>query len=236
MAKGNVVLLVPSQKTAAGIRQLEEQLKRSGVEVHGNQGGLVFAQWNDKARRAIPGNRQVKAQYLDKISSTDLEQLSPPAKRLATVWNWQIDNTGKKVTDAGMRQLLKSLEYEERHGEIYDLLTNKSVGKIERKEEKAAEGNWTLGQTRKKEWIILTGFTLIKLTCISSATPTICTQIIAEINGSKHYAYSSRNSASSVSAESSWSAVWWWEHWTPASAFSWGVADGVPHLILKFWQ
>jgi hypothetical protein len=236
MAQGNVVILVPSQKSAAGIRQLEEQLKRNGVEVHGNQGGLVFAQWNDKARRAIPGNPHVKAHYLDKISSTELEQLPIPAKRLAIVWNWQIDKTGKKVTDAAMRQLLKSLQYEERQGEIYDILTNKRVGKIERKEEKSIDGNWTLQQRRHTEWLSFGAFQLRKLQCTTSATPTVCTQIIAEVNGPKHYAYKSRYNASSVDATSNWSTIWWWEHWTPASAFSWGVSEEVTRFILGWWQ
>jgi hypothetical protein len=231
MTRGEVAVLVPSQITEDGIRRLEEELTRGEVKVLGNQGGLVFAQWDDKARHAVPGNPRVRAHYLDKIGKTELARLTPSATRVATLWNWRIDKSGRSVTDAAMKQLLKSLQLESRQGEVYDLLTKKSLGKIERGQETNKEGNWPLSQQRTTETWPCPGFSMVKLQCVSLATPSVCSQIIAEVFGPKHYAFSSQDDASSVKAYT-WSAVWWWEGWQPAHAFSYGLLE-YPRIILR---
>lgn len=132
MSRGKVVLLVPSQTTTAGATKLEKELKQQKVKVLAKESGLVFAQWDDEAKTVVGRGPSIQAYHLEKISPTEIGRLDPPAARVAMLWNWDIDHSGKRIDDRAAKRLVKQLQLEVKQDEVHDLLTGKSLGKIKR--------------------------------------------------------------------------------------------------------
>lgn len=220
MARGEVVLMIPSQIDPDGADKLEKELKRHRVKVLA-RGNLVFAEWGDKTRRAVGRGLSVQAFFTDKISAAQLSRLPLSEQRIGKLWNWSIDHLNRKVSTKQVERLMDQLDLEVKGNKVFDRMANASIGDVEAEEQETVVGNWCMCQKRGYQWLPALDIPVAyweKLYCWTTAySGTSCSGaspamefVSASVDGPHHYGYGSATGAPMIYAED-WSLIWIWQ-------------------------
>lgn len=233
MYRGKYALLIPSEISERGVSKLVEELESHQVTVVGKDDNLVLVKWDENSRLAVAKGLSIQAFYVDKVSPTAMERLPERVARVTLLWNWSINNRGRRVTDGAVKRLMAGLQLEVREGQVYDRLTEKYLGKVQSEEEEERKGNWCLRQNRG--WERIPGWFGFweKLWCRSrtyvhypacSGDRLVVDYILAELDGPQHYAYQSRYNAS-IAYTYDWDYIWVGESHC-GTAFSYARENG----------
>ncbi len=234
-----VALLVPTKVTAAGAKDLLDQLKKANIKVLGRDQNLIVVPFDKAIKQKLLKVTGIDNCYCDEVPKSAVLKLPPESQRLAELWNWSIITKRKQVTDASVKSFMLKLGLEiDKKGYVIDKKTKKSLGKIGHGEKVVKQSNWVIAQWRYWGWA--PGF-LGKWRMYGTQTITyinknhtgreIVDKIIAEVDGPHHYAYTKKYNNSDAYAYN-WSYIWdwesdWCEHW------SWAKKDNVIKQIIS---
>lgn len=237
--QGKVALIVPSKVTDAGAKKLHDQLKRARVKVLGKEKNLVIVPLSRPVKSKLLKISEIGEYHTGELSKSTIKKLPRESQKLAQLWNWSINSKKKKVTDGTVKSLMRKLNLEiDNRGNVIDRTTRKSLGKTEEKEELIKKGNWWLFQWRY--WYVVPGwFGYWRKYATKSKTYEnyartrryTVDEIIAEVDGPYHYAYTKKYNRSYAYAYD-WTYIWVWEsdwcdHW------SWAKKGGSTVQIIR---
>jgi len=225
--RGKVALLIPKTITAAGSKNLITELKSKQMKVHDAAENLVFVPFDRKVRKDVSQLANFGALVVDRITPAQMRALPPESRRVGELWNWNLANRGKRITDGAVTGFMKKLQLKiDAQNNVVDTLTHKQIGKVKEKEGELNKGNWYIYVNWG--WTIIPGWCgywrkyYTRTRTYTSSTRKqryIVDLIIAEVDGPHHYAYHSRYNGSSAYAYD-WAYIWaweassdWCEHW-----------------------
>lgn len=221
-----VALIVPTKVTDAGARKLLDQLKRAKVKVLGKEKNLVVVPLSRSVKSKLLKISEMGEYHCGELRKSAIKRLPPESQRLAELWNWSIISKRKKVTDGSVKFIMRKLNLEiDNRGNVIDKTTRKSLGKTEHEEEVDKQGNWWIYMWRY--WDGVPGwfgywrkYATKSKTYVDQARTRryIVDEIIAEVDGPHHYAYTKKYNRSYAYAYD-WAYVWVWEsdwcdHWS----------------------
>lgn len=214
MARGKYALLIPSVISKTGVAKLVAELHSHRVPVVDKDDNLVLVKWDEKSRLAVAKGPSIQAYYTDRISPADVKRLPQQVARVALLWNWSINNRGKRITDGAVKRVMATLQLEVRQGKVYDRLTKKDLGNVESAEKEEAQGNWYIYQNRGWQrnigWFGFWEKLWCKTRTYTSAARSsrlVVDYILAEVDGPQHYAHNHRHNGSVVQTYD-WDYIW----------------------------
>lgn len=224
-----VALIVPTKVTDVGSRKLLDKLKNAKVKVLGKGQNLIIVPFNMKVKPKLLNITDIDEHYCGEVPKSAIKRLPPESQRLAVLWNWSIASKRKRVTDGSVKSIMRKLNLEiDNQGNVIDKTTGKSLGKTKHGEKVDKQGNWWIYMWRY--WAFIPGpfpvpgywrkYATKSKTYVDQARTRrlIVDQIIAEVDGPHHYAYTKKYNRSYAYAYD-WAWVWVWEsdwcdHWS----------------------
>lgn len=226
--RGKLAMLIPTKISREGVNVLQRELTRQRIKVLGKEHDILITRWDRSTRAAVRKGLSIQSYYVDRIPPAQIGSMPENVARVARLWNWSISRRGRKVADGEISRLMRSLKLEIRENNVYDLLTRKTLGKVDEEEEEETKGNWCLRQNRgwyripvwfgywEKLWC--RSRTYVNYPQCSGARRTMDI-IVAEVDGPQHYGWNTRYNGS-VAYTSDWDYIWVGESHC-GTAYSW---------------